>query len=154
MSYNTGRKVFNSREDKKPMLPSVGRIQPRVANERSVSMDKHNRTPVVDSRKMLSGSNRTLADPRRQHSSSNGSGPGRPVVSKSIPPKIPGGTAVKKPSIPPPRLPPTSGIQRPAPPKSHHPVSKPSLIRKGESQESRKPNVLAKKMVPPQRPKV
>lgn len=152
MSYNNGRKVFNSREDKKPM-PSVGRMQPRVANERPTSMDKHNRIPV-DSRKMISGSNRTLADPRRQHSSSNGSGPGRPVVSKSVPPKIPGGAAVKKPSIPAPRLPPTSGIQKPAPAKSHHLVSKPSLIRKGESQESRKPNVLAKKMVPPPRPKV
>lgn len=152
ISSSNGRKVFNNREDKKPM-PAVGKSQPRVANERLDSMDKHNRMPV-DSRKMISGSNRKLADPRRQHSSSNGSGPGRPLASKGIPAKIPGGTAAKKPGIPAPRLPPTSGIQKPAPARSYHPVSKPPLIRKGESQESRKPNVLAKQMVPPPRPKV
>lgn len=188
MLSNNGRRVFNSREEKRP-TSTVGRPQAKGGNDRLASVDKQIRD-LVETRNKLAGSSRTVVDPRKQHSSSNGSGPGRPVVSKGVPPKIPGSAGEKKVGIPVQRLPPTSSVrrpvptssaqrpvstssvqrpvptsstqrpfptsnsQRPVPSKSHPPVSKQMLIRKGESQQSRKPNLLAKQMVPPSRPKV
>nr|XP_027078868.1 protein SPT2 homolog isoform X1 [Coffea arabica]XP_027078870.1 protein SPT2 homolog isoform X1 [Coffea arabica]XP_027078871.1 protein SPT2 homolog isoform X1 [Coffea arabica]XP_027078872.1 protein SPT2 homolog isoform X1 [Coffea arabica] len=165
-----GQKVSSSREDKKPTA-AINRMQPKVGSEKFGSRDKLVR-PSVESGKHLSGNNGALADHRKQPSISNGSGPGRPVVSKSVPTKPisngsgPGRPLVSK-SVPPKPSVSTSdkkasvpvartsapGIHKPNPSKVQTSVSKQSSARKEEHQAPGKPKILPKQPIPPLKPK-
>ncbi|XP_027075300.1 uncharacterized protein [Coffea arabica] len=165
-----GQKVSSSREDKKPTA-AVNRMQPKVGSEKFGSRDKLVR-PSVESGKHLSGKNGVLADHRKQPSisngigpgrpvvsksvptkpNSNGSGPGRPLVSKSVPPKPSVSTSDKKASVPVARTS-APGIHKPNPSKVPTSVSKQSSARKEEHQAPGKPKILPKQPIPPLKPK-
>ncbi|KAL3525548.1 hypothetical protein ACH5RR_013920 [Cinchona calisaya] len=144
-------KVTNGREDNNPTA-AVNRMQAKMGSGRFASGSKPVRSSV-DSRKHVGGNNGTLADHRKQLSSGNGSGPGRPLVSKSVPSKAPvGGTAVKKVSIPVARTS-APGMYKPNPSKLQAPVSKQFFTRKEEYPAPGKPKILPKQPILPPKPK-
>ncbi|KAK1586866.1 hypothetical protein Q3G72_006917 [Acer saccharum] len=77
---NSGRNVQGAREERKP-ISSNGQMHSKAGPYKSNSASKPNLTSM---------------DSRKQHSSSNGIGPGRPAGPKPLPSKMPVASMVKK----------------------------------------------------------
>ncbi|MCD7467263.1 hypothetical protein HAX54_004592 [Datura stramonium] len=138
-SSNIGRKLLDDREVKRG-----NQVQPKAVIQKSVSINKPTQ-PTLDSRK--------------QFGSSNGSGPGRPLGPKGVPPKVTGDlndkkvlTPGAKSTVPASHKPTPSRVQHPVPRQSSVqnriplesgkskqglPVSKPQVIQKQSASLSR-----------------
>ncbi|XAR51437.1 hypothetical protein NMG60_11006069 [Bertholletia excelsa] len=134
---NTSRPLSNGREERKP-LSSGSHTHPKAGPHKLTSGSK-----------LLSSSH----DSRRQLGNNNGSGPGRPVGPKVLPPKTPTATAERKvcaaaakSSLPSATKPPSSKLQSSAP-KQQSVLKKPLENRK-EFHESSKGKILPKQQVP------
>ncbi|KAL0381475.1 UNVERIFIED_CONTAM: hypothetical protein Sangu_0211800 [Sesamum angustifolium] len=145
-----GRDVSNGRDGRRPMPPS-SQSKPKGAPEKTAKLS---------------------TEPRKQLSSHNGSGPGRPQGPKGMPSKSPmpatgkatapvakntmaGSQKANPSSIQSGARKPLpshsqSGSQRPAPPRSQPPLKKPMVQRK-DYQESSKPKVVTKQPLPSSR---
>ena len=113
---NNGRHANGSHVERKS-VPMNGRLHSKVGSNKLPSTSRPSSAPM---------------DPRRQHSSSNGTGPGRPLGTKRLPSKMPApaekkvSTSVAKTSIP--------SSQKPLPSKSQPSVSRQQLGQKRELQ--------------------
>ncbi|KAK4367898.1 hypothetical protein RND71_011690 [Anisodus tanguticus] len=134
-SSNTGRNLLNDREVRKP-TPGSSQMQSKLLNQKSVSVGKQTQ----------------LAFSRKQLGSSKGSGPGRPLGSKAVPPKIIGGPNGKrvltpgvKSTVP--------ALHKPTPSKLQPSIPRQFLVQEKEILQSGKSNVMPKQAEPSYKPK-
>lgn len=130
-SSNTGRKLLDDREVKRG-----SQMQPKAAIQKSVSINRPTQ-PSLDSRK--------------QFSSSNGSGPGRPLGPKGVPTKVTGNPNDKK-FLAPGAKSNVAALHRPTPSKMLPSVRRQSLVQNRVPLESGKSKVMPKQGVPVSRP--
>ncbi|KAM3363333.1 protein SPT2 [Capsicum galapagoense] len=136
-SSNTGRKLLNDREIRKPIQGS-SQMPPKLLTQKSVSVGKQNQL-ALDSRKQLG--------------SSKGSGPGRPLGPKAVPPQNIGGpngkrvltVAGDKSTVP--------ALQKPTPSNLQPPIPRQSVVQKKEILQSGKSRVMPKQAEPSYRHK-
>ncbi|KAL5753248.1 hypothetical protein ACOSQ2_023755 [Xanthoceras sorbifolium] len=134
---NNGRNVQGAREERKP-ISSNGQMHSKAGPYKSTSASKPNLTSV---------------DSRKQHSSSNGVGPGRPAGPKPLPSKMPVAAMVKKASasgaknvLPSAKVPPPSKMPPPVKKKQFEP-------RKGLEDPSRV-KMVPKQLVSSSKPQI
>ncbi|CAK9155641.1 unnamed protein product [Ilex paraguariensis] len=140
---NTGRKVLNGREGRKP-VPIGCQMQSKMGTPKLASTSKLNQTSA-DTRKQL-GSNNGSGPGRSSgqkevpfgipRGSNKGSGPGRPLGPKGLSSKISGATTEKKVSMPNAKscMP---SVYKPAPSKLQPSISNQPLVHKKVFQESK-----------------
>ncbi|XP_060192412.1 uncharacterized protein LOC132621949 [Lycium barbarum] len=135
-SRNTGRKLLNDREVRKP-IPGSSQMQPKLLNRKAVSVSKQTQL-ALDSRKQLG--------------SSKGSGSGRPLGLKAVPPKVIGGPNGKrvltpgvKSTVP--------ALHKPTLSKLQPSIPRQPLVKKKEILQSGKSKVMPKQAEPSDRPK-
>lgn len=125
-SSNTGRKLLNDREIRKP-IPGSSQIQPK---------------PLTQN---------LALDSRKQVGSSKGSGPGRPLGPKAVPPKIISGPNSKRVLTPGVKSN-ARALHKPTSSKLHPSIPRQSLVQKKEILQSGISKVMPKQAEPSYKP--